>query len=272
MRRLRYFREGFDLVPKLYRIFYEKRVFTLEDAIQHFPDIQQARNAVHYMKEHGYLKQIKAGLYSVIPFEFQNKEDYSPDLILVGSHLVNPYFFSHITALHIYGFVDLPMVKIVVTSPERFRRFTFQDKTFQNVHTKHFFGFKQHVYKESLDVWVSDQERTFLDCVNRFDLVPGGMVRVYRTMYSFGFLNYLLLMDYLDKIGSKTLMVKAGFTLEYLRNRWEVPSDIIDKLREAAQGATIYYLDRNIAKGTGELNKTWNLVIPKTFYELIRPV
>jgi predicted transcriptional regulator of viral defense system len=259
------------LVPKLYRVFYERRVFTLDDASPFFPDKQQARNAIHYMKTNGYLKQIKSGLYCIIPFEFQGKEDYSPDIILVASHLVEPYFFSHLTALHIYGFVDTPLPKIVVTSPKRFRRFTFQERIFQNVHTGHFFGFKTHPYKENLDVYISDLERTFLDCLNRLELA-GGMVRFFRTMYSFGFLNYLLMMEYLQKIGNKTLMSKVGFTLDYLGGRWEVPGEIINDLKKSITGETVFYLDRNIAKGFGELNKDWNLIVPKSFRELVRPV
>lgn len=260
---------GDFVVPKLYRTFYDQRVFSLEEASRHFPDKQQARNAVHYMKQHGYLKQIKAGLYCVIPFEFQDK-DYSPDLVMVGSRLVDPYFFSHYTALRIYGFVDTPLHRIVITSPERFRKFTFEQRTFQNVHTVHFFGYKSHPFKDNLDVYVSDLERTFLDCLSRFELA-GGMVRVYRTMSSFGFLNYLLLMEYLEKIGNKTLMAKVGFTLDFLRDRWDVPPDILESLKKNIAGDTIYYLDRNIPEGMGELEPTWRLIIPKSFRELVRP-
>ena len=257
------------MVPKLYKEFYDQRVFTLEEAAGFFPDKQQARNAVHYMKKNGYLKQIKAGLYCVVPFEYQDKH-YSPDLVLVGSRIVKPYFFSHYTALRIYGFVDVQMHRIVITSPIRFRKFSFENRTFQNIHTKHFFGFKSHPFKENLDVKVSDLERTFLDCLNRFELA-GGMVTVYRTMYSFGFINYLLLMEYLEKIGNKTLMAKVGFTLEYLRDRWEVPSDIIEEIRKGISGETVYYLDRHIAEGFGELDTKWNLIVPKSFRELVRP-
>lgn len=260
-----------NLVPKLYREFYEKRVFTLEDAIPYFPDAQQARNAIHYMKKKGYLKQIKAGLYCIIPFEFQGKPDYSPDVILIGSHIVEPYFFSHLTALHIYGLVDIPLHRIVITSPKRFRRFTFGERIFQNVFTSDFFGFKTHPYKENLEVYVSDLERTFLDCLNRFELA-GGMVRFFRAMYSFGFINYLLLMEYLDKLKNKTLVAKVGFTLDYLSGRWDVPQEIINDLKKMISGETIYYLDRNIAKGFGELNKDWNIIIPKSFRELVRPI
>lgn len=257
------------MVPKLYKQFYEQRVFSLDEATRFFPDKQQARNAVHYMKENGYLKQIKAGLYCVIPFEYQGKE-YSPDLVLIGSRLAEPYFFSHYTALRIYGLVDTPLPRITITSPTRFRPFEFEGRIFQNVHTKHFFGFKEHLFKDNLDVFVSDLERTFLDCLNRFELA-GGMVRVYRTMFSFGFLNYLLLMEYLEKIGNKTLTAKVGFTLDFLRNRWDVPSDIIDELRKRIAGDTIYYLDRNIPEGLGQLESEWNLIIPKSFRELVRP-
>ena len=256
------------MVPKLYKTFYNQRVFSLDEATKHFPDKQQAANAIHYMRQHGYLKQIKAGLYCVIPFEFQDK-DYSPDLVLIGSRLAEPYFFSHYTALRIYGFVDAQLNRTVITSPDRFRKFKFGKHTFQNVQTMHFFGFKSQTYKDNLDVNISNLERTFLDCLNRFELA-GSMVQVYRAMSSFSFLNYLLMMEYLEKIGNKTLMAKVGFTLDNFSSQLNAPPEILESLKKNIAGDTIYYLDRNIADGTGKLVSKWNLIIPKSFHELVQ--
>lgn len=275
------FSGGDILVPKLYTTFYDKRVFTLDEAATHFPDKQQAANAIHYMRQHNYLKQIKAGLYCVIPFGSRDK-DYLPDLVLVGSRLVEPYFFSHYTALRIYGFLDTPLHKIVITSPKRFRKFSFEGRTFQHVQTMHFdpSAYKTITYKENLDVNISNLERTFLDCINRFELA-GSMIIFYRIISSFTFLNYLLLMEYLEQIGNKTLMAKVGFTLDYFSNQLNPPPEILESLKSKISGNTTYYLDRpkhkdmseldrQALKGMNELIPSWNLIIPKSFHDLVK--
>ncbi len=256
------------MVPKLYKQFYEQRIFTLDEIKGDYPDPQQARNAVHYLMKNNYARKIKAGLYTIIPFEFREKK-YVPDGLLVGRLLAKDYFFSHTTALYVQGIVPSYHPRIVITSRQRFRRFNFEGLDYYCLVTKHFFGYKEQEYK-GLKVYVSDQERTLIDVVNRFDL-SGGIVGAFRSLYHLGFINYPLLMEYLDKIGKRSLMVKVGFTLDYLQGHWEVDQEVLTKLKQVATAQeTIYYLDRSIPKGMGRLEKQWNLIIPNMFEELVK--
>ncbi len=256
------------MVPKLYRRFYEQRIFTLDEIRGDYPDPQQARNAVHYLIKNGYARKIKAGLYTVIPFEFRDK-NYVPDGLLVGKLLAKDYFFSHATALYVLGVMPTYHPRVVVTSRQRFRRFNFEGIDYYCLVSKHFFGFKEHDYKGT-QVQVSDQERTLIDVVNRFDL-SGGIVGTFRNLYHLGFINYPKLMEYLETIGKRSLYVKVGFTIDYLQGHWEVDQEILKELQNIATAQdTIYYLDRSIPKGMGRLEKQWNLIIPNMFEELVK--
>ncbi|MCX6645932.1 MAG: hypothetical protein NTY09_06210 [bacterium] len=115
---------------------------------------------------------------------------------------------------------------------------------------------------------VSDQERTLIDCMSRLDL-SGGVVGAFRNLSMLGFINYPLLIEYLEKIGKKSVMVRCGFALEFFRKKWEVDEGILMDLKKRAKAGPVYYLDRGIPKGMGKLIKEWNLIIPAAFEDLV---
>jgi len=254
------------MVPRIYKKFYNQRVVTLDEIKPMFPDAQQARNAVAYLIKHGYAKRVKSGLYYLIPFEHRESE-WEPDVLTVGSKISKEYFYSHATALTLFGIMSAPPPRVAITVPQRFRKFKFSGYIYYPVETRHFFGFRDLDYK-GIMIKVSDRERTFIDCLSRLDL-SGGVVGAFRNLQNFGITNHVLLLDYLDRIGKKSNMVRCGFALEFFRENWEVSDEIIAELKKRAKNGPVYYLDRGIPKGTGKLVKDWNLIIPSAFEDLV---
>ncbi len=254
------------MVPKIYKQFYTQRVVTLDEIKPMFPDAQQARNAVAYLIRNGYAQRVKSGLYYLIPFEHRGT-DWEPDVLVVGSKISKEYFYSHATALTLFGILPAPPPRVAITVPRRFRRFRFGAYTYYPVETRHYFGYRDLDYK-GITIKVSDRERTFIDCLSRLDL-SGGVVGAFRNLSHFGLSNYNLLMDYLERIGKKSTMVRCGFALEFFRDTWEADEDIISELKKRAKKGPVYYLDRGIPKGTGKLVKGWNLIIPAAFQDLV---
>jgi predicted transcriptional regulator of viral defense system len=254
------------MVPRIYKQFYSQRVVTLDEIKPLFPDEQQARNAVSYLIRNGYAARVKSGLYYLIPFEHRGTE-WKPDPLVVGSKIAKDYYYSHATALTLYGILPTPPPRIAITVPERFRKFSFERFTFYPVETRHFFGMRDIDYK-GITIKVSNRERTFIDCLSRLDL-SGGVVGAFRNLRSFGITNHVQLLEYLDKIGKKSAMVRCGFALEFFRDAWEADEDTIKELKKRARNGPVYYLDRGIPKGTGKLIKGWNLIIPAAFEDLV---
>jgi predicted transcriptional regulator of viral defense system len=257
------------MVPRVYKHFYKQRVVTLDDILTIYPDPQQARNAIAYMIHHDYARRVKASLYYLIPFE-QRGTDWQPDVLVVGSRISNEYYYSHASAFTIFGIIPAPPPRIAVTVPERFRKFKYGIHTFYPVETNHFFGFKDMDYR-GITIKVSDMERTMIDALSRLDL-SGGVIGAFRNLSLLGFINYPLLMEYLDKIGKRSHMVRVGFALDFFRDRWEVNQDVLKELKSRAKAGPVYYLDRDIPKGTGTLIPQWNLVIPAAFGDLLSGV
>lgn len=257
------------MVPRIYKQFYKQRVVTLDEIKPLFPDEQQARNAVAYLIKHNYAKRIKGGLYYLIPFE-QRDQPWQPDVLIVGSKISKDYYFSHAAAFAIFGILSAPPPRIPITVPKRFRRFKYGIFNFYPVETQHFFGFKDMDYK-GITVKVSDMERTFIDALTRLDL-SGGVIGAFRNLSLLGFINYPLLMEYLDKIGKRSTMVRCGFALDFFRERWEIDKSVVSELKKRAKAGPVYYLDRDIPKGMGKLVKDWNLIIPAAFPDLLAGV
>jgi len=257
------------MVPRIYKDFYKQRVVTLDEIKPLFHDEQQARNAVAYLIKHGYARRVKSGLYYLIPFEHR-ETPWQPDVIVVGSKVAKDYYYSHASAFAIFGILPAPPPRIAISVPSRFRRFKYGNHTIYPVETKDFFGFKDIDYK-GITVKVSDMERTFIDSLSRLDL-SGGVIGAFRNLSLLGFINYPLLMEYLDRIGKKSTMVRCGFALEFFRNKWEIDKTVLEELRTRAKSGSVYYLDRDIPKGMGKLVKGWNLIIPAAFEELLSGV
>ena len=254
------------MVPRIYRQFYKQRVVTLEDIRPMFPDAQQARNAIAYLIKNDYARRVKSGLYYLIPFEHRGTA-WQPDVLVAGSKIAGEYFYSHASAFTVFGIIAAPPPRIAITVPSRFRRFKYGVHTFYPVETNHFFGFKDMDYK-GITIKVSDMERTLVDALSRLDL-SGGVIGAFRNLSLLGFINYPLLMEYLDKFGKRSTMVRCGFALEFFRDRWEVNLDVLKELKSRAKAGPVYYLDRDIPKGTGKLIKAWNLIIPAAFGDLL---
>lgn len=263
------------MVPRLYERFYGQRVFSLEEVKPLFPDVQQARNALHYATTRRYLKRIKGGLYTIVPWEARQDDTtfaaYAPDMFLIGSRIVSPYCFSHRSALTIYGLIEGRFPRVIITSPKRFTPFSFQQMDFVPVHTTDFFGVRTVYYKDDLPVEVTDFEKTFLDCIQRFDLA-GGLIPFFRSLYRFGFLNPPKLQEYLERYDSKALRIRVGFTLWSMRERWDIPLALLNPLLDLAQEGGPWQLDRSLPLELCELDPVWHLWVPHNFRELSRPV
>jgi len=254
------------MVPRIYKKFYSQRVVTLDEIKPLFPDDQQARNAVSYLIRNGYAKRVKSGLYYLIPFEHRGTE-WTPDVLVVGSKIAKEYYYSHSTAFVLFGILSAPPPRVAITVPERFRKFSFQNHSYYPVETRHFFGYRDLDYK-GITVRVSDFERTFIDSLARLDL-SGGVIGAFRNLSNLGFINYPLLMEYLERIGMKSAMVRCGFALEFFRETWEVDEEVLKDLKKRARNGPVYYLDRGIPKGMGKLVRDWNLIIPAAFEDLV---
>jgi len=251
------------LEHKLYFGFYEKEVLRNTDAYNIIPNKKTARQVLFRLKNKGFIRQIRRGLFAIVPAQMIGKE-FSVDRFLVASQLARPYFISHHTALEIHGVAESYLNIVYISTNKISRQFEFQNILYRVINTKHMFGIEQ-VPRGVLEINVSDRERTVLDCIRKLEYA-GGVEELAKSISAFPGLNYKKLLKYLGLFKEKSLFHRTGFILDCLKDELNVPQDFLDSIRLNLSKRT-YYLH----PGTkGVYKKEWNIIVPENIRELMK--
>ncbi len=165
---------GVNLSPlehKLYFGFYEKEVFRNSDAYELIPNKKTARQMLFRLKNKGFIRQVRRGLFAIVPAQMIGKE-FSIDSILIASQLARPYFISQHTALEIHGVAQSYHNITYIATNKILRPFEFQNISYKIKNTKYMFGIEQ-IQRGPLEINVSDRERTVLDCIRNIEYAGG---------------------------------------------------------------------------------------------------
>lgn len=251
------------LEHKLYFGFYEKEVFRNSNAYELIPNKKTARQILFRLKNKGFIRQVRRGLFAIVPAQMIGKE-ISIDRILIASQLARPYFISHHTALEIHGVAQSYQNITYISTNKILRPFEFQDISYKIINTKYMFGIEQ-IQRVPLEINVSDRERTVLDCIRNIEYA-GGIEELTKSISAFPGLNYKKLLEYLDLFKEKSMYHRTGFILDRLKSELNVSQDILESIRENLSKRT-YYLH----PGTkGVYKKEWNIIVPENITELMK--
>jgi predicted transcriptional regulator of viral defense system len=183
-----------------------------------------ARKLAHTLQKKGWIQRVGRGRYLLNPVRHGPDALPDSDPIRVGSHLVRPYFFGFATAAELWGYLHQAGRVYYIAAPVRtsvqprhVARFRFV-----RVRPSQFFGLQQ-LSRRGSTVWVSDRERTVLDCVARPELSggPGGVMQILsRAKVE---LSWSRLSTYLRKSGNLSLARRVGFLAEWVRPSVPLP-------------------------------------------------
>ncbi|MCK4822492.1 hypothetical protein KA005_42400 [bacterium] len=227
--------------------------------------------------QHGHIVQHRRGLYSIVDVE---NPDMLPDVFIMVSKLRNPYYFSHSSALEIWGAAPVIYSTYVVAVQQKdyFSSFNLPRKNPKYVikatsSSDFIHGLQKVKYKEE-EIVVSSPARTFIEIVDRPHLA-GGWAEVVRALYSLTMdfsltdLNEVNELLKLDPFKKKTLAGRVGYLLETFASVGSL-SCSLDPLKEVKErvnsGSPVYLVDRNAQERTRR-DKKWNILIPKDFQE-----
>ncbi len=259
---------GVNLSPlehKLYFGFYEKEVLRNSDAYKLIPNKKTARQILFRLKNKGFIRQVRRGLFAIVPAQMIGKE-FSVDRFLVASQLTRPYFISHHTALEIHGVAESYLNIAYISTNKISRPLEFQNISYKIINTKHMFGIEQ-VPRGTLEINVSDRERTVLDCIRKIEYA-GGVEELAKSISAFPGLNYKKLLEYLGLFQEKSMFHRTGFILDSLKSELNVPRDFLDSIKENLSKRT-YYLHHGTR---GVYKKEWNIIVPENIEEMMKVV
>ncbi len=184
-----------------------------------------ARKLAHGLVRKGWLQRIRRGTYLLNPSRRGPDAVPDTDPFRIGSRLVEPYYFGFATAAELFGL--LPQASRVYYLVTTARAGPPGDDTIRfwyvRVGAQRFFG-TQELVRRGVRLSVSDLERTVTDCLRRPEFA-GGMAGVAHILaIAKPRLNWSRLVTYLDRLGNRSLVQRAGYLLELVRPSVKPPT------------------------------------------------
>lgn len=223
--------------------------------------LDRADKVIRSLRRKNWLQRIAAGLYVLIPAGRGPEGIPDSNMLALGQHFIEPYYYGYATAAAHYRFTaqSRSVVWIVTTNqvPERTVRST--KFRFVCVIARKFFGFESAtVYGEA--VQMSDHEKTVLDCVDQPEFAGGigELTRIIATAAPK--LDWARFCKYAEQFGSIAPVQRFGVLAD--RAKIEMPEDSRRILKSLIKRNTRSFLASPKAWGKeGRYDREWQVVV-----------
>ncbi len=201
---------------------YERKcsLITVEEIRQGFKyDSSYASKLLERLERKQYLERIKRGIYLYIPLEYGYENRFTPmNSLVVGSVLVEPYYFGYQTANRFHGFTTQfsPVTYICTTKTRRTHKWRSIRYKFVNLVQKKFFGYEKHL-SDGCEIFIASPEKAVLDSIDKPDYCGGlsQVVAVVLNAFQRG-LDKEKLLSYAIRFDSNTLIQRLGYLVAFL--------------------------------------------------------
>jgi predicted transcriptional regulator of viral defense system len=256
------------MTSKLYRAFLGDRFFTTKEALVLIPNKATCMNTLKQLLSSRQVVRVRKGLYEVVPPEHIDGQKPAADKFLLARKITSPYSLAYHSALELHGAANTAIYNTVdLASPRQFRSFSYERVHYKWIPRRELAGTQKTIWGNS-QLIVTDREKTILDCIDRIDLA-GGIEEVFKSLVSMKNINFRRLYDYATAERKKILFHKLGFFLSRneIRESWHIDDKKLDSIRENLSKKVYYFLAE---KGSGRLEKQWNLIVPADLEETLR--
>lgn len=179
------------------------------------------REQLSQMVAKGLLLRIKGGLYHIIPYE-QDSSKYFPDWHQVAAALAFPheYYIGFYSALQIHGLITQPSLIEQIVTKKRFlpkiQKIKKAKFEFITLSDKFFFGFRKHWIDDFHQVYCSDLEKTFVDCLY-MPQYAGGITEIAKALNKCkSNIDVNILQKYLEQFNAQVVYKRLGFLSDKL--------------------------------------------------------
>jgi len=205
-------------------------VFTFREALEVSGYDRQYLKLILYLLERGgWIERVERGKYVILPLEAE-KDRYTLHEFVVGSILVKSSAIAYWSALHFHGLTEqMPGVVFVQTISRKKRRELVVFNTVYRivrVVKRKFFGLEP-VWVEGSKVYVTDKEKTIIDCLDKPQYC-GGIIEVYKALKD-GNLDVEKLSKYLTLFGSGAVAKRLVYLAELVGLDLNIPGRLIKK-------------------------------------------
>ncbi|MDD2695310.1 MAG: type IV toxin-antitoxin system AbiEi family antitoxin domain-containing protein [Anaerolineales bacterium] len=197
-----------------------KTIFSTSEAQELWGGSTPIKTVLHRLEKKGWLQRVERGVYLLIPLEAGPERTWSESPLVIAPYLIQPAAVAYWSALHYWQMTEqIPRITIV-QSTKRKLPVEVQGMRFQFVTVKEarFFGVLERTLNGK-KFYVTDREKTLVDCADRPDL-GGGILQLAQALRTAQTeIEWSKLDAYLMRWEGGTVVKRLG----YLVDRLQIP-------------------------------------------------
>lgn len=211
---------GANLIAQLYNG--NKAIFNLNDAQRVLKKENiKTRNILSKLVKRKIISRLKSGKFLIIPQELGSVENYIGNWYIAAREVVNAqnYYVGFYSAMHYWGMLTQPLVKIFVATPKRqtVSREMKGKLEFIIIKEQFIWGVAEEWVTNTEKVRISDLEKTIADALYHPQYC-GGITEVAKGIWIVkDKINYRQLGDYIAKYNKNVIAKRLGYILEILK-------------------------------------------------------
>ncbi len=191
-----------------------------------------ARKIAHDLVKKGWLQRVGRGRYLLNPSRHGPDAIPDTDPLRLGSRIASPYYFGFATAAELLGLLPQASRVYYIVTPKRGSAPWAHAAQFRRIRVdpKRFFGIER-IERRGESIFVSNPERTVLDCLSRpeFSGGLGGAVKVIESAARS--LDWGRLDRYFRRWGSRSLTLRLGYLTESFVRTASPPARWLERIR-----------------------------------------
>lgn len=233
-------------------------ILTTKQAAEYWGSSEYGWKVLSRLEGKGWLERLEQGSYLIIPLEAGVERSWSEDALAVGCALAPQAAGAYWTAMRHWNWTtQLPRIVTFATPSRRHNNHPIVlgvEYRFVLLRHERVFGVDT-THEGSMEVRVTDRERTIIDMMDRPDLC-GGIAEVVEGLpAAWRETDHDRLLTYVDRLGSGTVPKRLGFLVEHLR--LEMAAGFGARL-QSLMGAGMSDLERAGAQ-SGRYVRRWRL-------------
>lgn len=242
-------------------IIQNRRFVSGKEMFQDVRNKETASSLLYKYKKRNLIVRIRKNVYlptnPVDGFIDENKYE-------IGCNSVPNAYISYHSAMEFYGLQNQVFNRIYLSAPKRFRSFEFDFVEYMYAPDKFQDGIIQ--LGANKNIYVTDIERTIVDCIDRLDLA-GGVEELINNLELIDEVDESKILHYLSLYGKVVIYQKAGFILSPFKEQMKLSQEFFDICKKMIGKSVRYLTDKYESK---TYIPEWKLYVPQYILSLIK--
>lgn len=235
---------------------FQKLIFTNDELLSCFETRSKAYYWAASARKKNNIAMIKPGFYAAV-----NPATGLPYVskFMIASRLTASSCVAYHSALEYYGLANQVYNNVYAASKENFNKFDFFDIEYERVKLPFSEGIDEVV--SSVNIRITDIERTIVDCVDDIRLA-GGIEEVLNALDFIKRLDETKILRYLSLYNKKSLYQKIGYILKQYQTELNLSDEFFSKCQKHVGKKCFYFLEDTLTFGKTVFSSEWNIMAP----------